>query len=75
LKKNQSLKKSKNRKERARPNYGGARENAGRPAFEPTDAERKQVEALSGYGLPIEQIAVPGARWHPCRHPASALRK
>jgi len=37
-------------------NYGGAREGAGRPAFEPTDAERKQVEALSGYGLPIEQI-------------------
>ena len=31
---------------------------AGRPEFEPTDAERKQVEALSGYGLPIEQIAV-----------------
>ena len=40
------------------PNYGGAREGAGRPAFEPTPAERKQVEALSGYGLPIEQIAV-----------------
>ena len=40
------------------PNYGGARDNAGRPAFEPTDSERKQVEALSGYGLPIEQIAV-----------------
>ena len=37
---------------------GGAREGAGRPAFEPTAAERKQVEALSGYGLPIEQIAV-----------------
>jgi hypothetical protein len=37
---------------------GGAREGAGRPAFEPTDAERKQVEALSGYGLPFEQIAV-----------------
>jgi hypothetical protein len=35
---------------------GGAREGAGRPAFEPTDAERKQVEALSGYGLPIDQI-------------------
>ena len=35
---------------------GGAREGAGRPAFEPTPAERKQVEALSGYGLPIEQI-------------------
>ena len=38
------------------PNYGGAREGAGRPAFEPTDTERKQVEALSGYGLPIDQI-------------------
>jgi len=37
---------------------GGARPGAGRPAFEPTDSERKQVEALSGYGLPIEQIAV-----------------
>lgn len=37
---------------------GGAREGAGRPAFEPTDAERKQVEAMSGYGLPIEQIAI-----------------
>jgi len=37
---------------------GGAREGAGRPAFEPIDSERKQVEALSGYGLPIEQIAV-----------------
>ena len=35
---------------------GGARPGAGRPAFEPTDAERKQVEALSGYGLPIDQI-------------------
>jgi hypothetical protein len=31
---------------------------AGRPAFVPADAERKQVEAMSGYGLPIEQIAV-----------------
>ena len=36
---------------------GGARPGAGRPAFVPTDAERKQVEALSGYGLPFEQIA------------------
>ena len=42
---------------KAGPN-GGARPGAGRPAFEPTDSERKQVEALSGYGLPIEQIAV-----------------
>jgi hypothetical protein len=38
--------------------HGGARENSGRKAFTPTDSERKQVEALSGYGLPIEQIAV-----------------
>jgi hypothetical protein len=37
---------------------GGARPGAGRPAFVPTDAERKQVEAMSGYGLPIDQIAV-----------------
>jgi hypothetical protein len=43
--------------EKAKQN-GGAREGAGRPAFEPTDAERKQVEAMSGYGLPIEQIAI-----------------
>ena len=42
---------------KAGPN-GGAREGAGRKAFEPTAAERKQVEAMSGYGLPIEQIAV-----------------
>jgi len=35
---------------------GGAREGAGRPAFEPTEAERKQVEVLSGHGLPIDQI-------------------
>ena len=40
------------------PNYGGARPGAGRPAFQPTDSERKQVEAMSGYGLPIDQIAV-----------------
>jgi len=38
--------------------YGGAREGSGRKPFQPTDPERKQVEALSGYGLPIEQIAV-----------------
>ena len=40
------------------PNGGGPQPGAGRPAFVPTDDERKQVEALSGYGLPIEQIAV-----------------
>lgn len=35
---------------------GGARAGAGRPAFVPTAAERKQVEALSGYGLTVEMI-------------------
>lgn len=38
--------------------HGGAREGSGRAAFEPTEQERKQVEAFSGYGLPLEQIAV-----------------
>lgn len=42
----------------ARPGTGGAQPGAGRPKFEPVDAERKQVEALSGYGLPIDQIAI-----------------
>jgi hypothetical protein len=37
---------------------GGARPDAGRNPFEPTETERKQVEALSGYGLPLDQIAV-----------------
>ena len=36
---------------------GGARPGAGRKPFEPTDAERRQVEAMSGYGVPFEQIA------------------
>lgn len=36
---------------------GGARPGAGRPAFVPVDHERQQVEALSGYGLPQDQIA------------------
>ena len=30
----------------------------GRPPLEPTDKDRKQVEALSGFGLPLEQIAI-----------------
>jgi hypothetical protein len=46
------------KKQDGRKNNGGARENAGRNPFVPTDAERKQVEALSGYGLPIDHIAV-----------------
>ena len=37
---------------------GGYRPGAGRPAFVPTNDERKQVEALSGYGLPQDQIAI-----------------
>jgi hypothetical protein len=37
---------------------GGSRPGAGRPPFVPTDDERKQVEALSGYGLPQDQIAI-----------------
>ena len=41
-----------------RPNAGGARPGAGRPAFEPTAEERKKVETLSGYGLPMDQIAI-----------------
>lgn len=47
---------AKAKKEPNTTNHGGIRAGAGQPAFEPTDSERKQVEALSGYGLPIEQI-------------------
>ena len=36
--------------------WGGARENAGREPFIPTADEQSQVELLSGYGLPFEQI-------------------
>ena len=40
------------------PNGGGPQPGAGRPPFVPTEQERKQVEAMSGYGLPMEQIAI-----------------
>ena len=40
-----------------RANSGGARAGAGRPGLAPSDSDRKQVEAMSGYGVPIEQIA------------------
>jgi len=41
-----------------KPNtHGGARAGSGRKPFVATDAERKQVEALAGVGLPQEQIA------------------
>lgn len=39
------------------PGRGGAQPGAGRPGFVPTDDERRQVEALSGYGLPFDHIA------------------
>lgn len=51
------IEKPKPKKTDGRAKNGGARPGAGRPAFEPTDADRKQVEALSGYGLPVHQIA------------------
>ena len=36
--------------------HGGKRDGAGRKPHEPTETQRKQVEALSGYGIPMEQI-------------------
>lgn len=36
---------------------GGRRAGSGRKPLEPTDAARKQVEAMSGWGVPLEQIA------------------
>ena len=36
---------------------GGARQGSGRKPFLATDIERRQVEAMSGYGVPFEQIA------------------
>lgn len=52
-----TLKKSKEQQEEKRE-HGGARDGAGRPAFEPTDKERTQVQAMAGYGIPQEQIAI-----------------
>jgi hypothetical protein len=37
--------------------HGGAREGSGRKPFEPTEKERKNVESMSGFGVPIDQIA------------------
>lgn len=42
----------------ARPNSGGARPGAGRKPYVFTEKEREQVEILSGYGIPYEQIAI-----------------
>lgn len=35
-----------------------AKRSVGRPQYVPTDADRKQVELLSGIGVPIEQIGL-----------------
>ncbi len=45
-------------KKDGRSKNGGARAGAGRPQFVPADNERKAVEAMAGYGLPQEHIAV-----------------
>lgn len=54
----QTEKEEKQSRRKGNPGQGGAQPGAGRPPFVPTDDERKQVEALSGYGLPQEQIAI-----------------
>jgi hypothetical protein len=38
--------------------WGGARDDSGRDPFIPSDQEKAQVELLSGYGIPFEQIAI-----------------
>lgn len=45
------------KKQDGRKNNGGARENAGRKEFQPTKQDRKVVESMSGFGIPIKQIA------------------
>jgi hypothetical protein len=37
---------------------GGKRRGAGRPAFKPTDEQRRLVSALAGYGAPQEYICI-----------------
>lgn len=48
----------KQKQRKGNPGQGGAQPGAGRPKFVPADHERQQVEALSGYGLPQDQIAI-----------------
>lgn len=50
-------KKPKATKAAAKKPHGGARANAGRKPHAPTDQQREQVKALSGFGIPMEQIA------------------
>ena len=45
-------------KKDGRSKNGGKRAGSGRPEFVPTEQERKSVEAMAGYGLPQEHIAV-----------------
>lgn len=35
-----------------------SKRKAGRPPHEPTDAERRQVESMAGYGIPAADIAM-----------------
>ena len=48
---------AKSNKPTAKNKTDGENKTAGRPEFEPTDAERKQVEAMAGYGVPQDKIA------------------
>lgn len=34
-----------------------AKGQGGRPAFQPTDAQRRQVESMAGFGIPHDDIA------------------
>lgn len=54
----EKINQEKQSRRKGNPGQGGAQPGAGRPPFVPTDDERKQVEALSGYGLPQDQIAI-----------------
>jgi hypothetical protein len=37
---------------------GRKRNRAGRPAFRPTDEQRRQVEAMVGFGIPEDQLCL-----------------
>jgi hypothetical protein len=53
----QKIEKPTVKKPDGRKTNGGARANAGRKAFQPTERERQQVESMSGFGVPTDQIA------------------
>lgn len=56
-KRNLKIEKPDVKKQDGRKNNGGARTGSGRKAFEPTERERHQVESMSGFGVPLDQIA------------------